>query len=203
MMQLIIDQQVVELKNERAAIDHIYTYIKQKLDQSDKKFSHMKLDGQDIYEDFENKIIEQISTLEKVEVIFLTLKELMNETYLTGESYLMRALPEMKTTIDLFYQGGSEQAWVNLEQILFALQWIDQLVESIEKSEQQPTNWNDYLIAITTIRKELVQLEESIKAKDNTLIADILDYEIVPGLKTLKQALTKSIDLEGERKNAN
>lgn len=202
-MQLIIDQQIVELKNERKAVDYIYSYIKQKLDQSDKKFSHMKLDGQEIYEDFEDKIIEQISTLEKVEVVFLTIKELINETYLTGESYLERALPEIKKTIDLFYQGGTEQSWVNLEQILFALQWIDQLVESIEKSEHQPANWNDYLITITTIRKELAQLKSSIEAKDTILIADILNYEFLPVLEELKSAFTKSIDLEGFRKDVN
>ncbi|WP_182199661.1 hypothetical protein [Paraliobacillus salinarum] len=202
-MKLIIDQQAMELKNERSAIDYIYTCIKEKLDQSDKKFSHMILDGQEIYEDFEDEIVEQINTLENVEIVFLTLKELMNETYLTGESYLARALPEIKATVDLFYQGGIEQAWDNLEQILFALQWIDQLVESIEKSEHQPTNWNDYLIIITSIRAELVQLEEGIRLKDNILIADILNYELVPALENLKETFTKSIDLEGERRNAN
>ncbi|GAA5415662.1 hypothetical protein Pryu01_00693 [Paraliobacillus ryukyuensis] len=202
-MKLILDEKVINLQNQLTSVSEIFMHIKNHLDETEKKFSHMEFDGEEIYEDFEEVIIERLSNLEVLEVVFVTLNELLNDLYHTGESYLKRALPEIRKTFDLFYQGSTEMAWTNMEQILIALNWVNQLVDSIDKLDHKPSNWEEYVVAITTIRNELPQLEDGIKAKDSTLIADILNYEIVPGLEALKQALTKSIDLEGERKNAN
>ncbi|WP_117168767.1 hypothetical protein [Paraliobacillus sediminis] len=202
-MQLLIKGKSVEFKNDFSAIHDILSYIENEVKLSEKNFSHLVINGEEVYEQFEDKLRDNVDDLKKVEVVLLSLKELLNETYLSGETYLTNALPAIKSTIDLFYQGASKEPLSKLQQILDALEWIDQLVNSIDQSKQRPANWEDYLVAITTIRTELASLEDALKSNDPILIADILNYEIFPALEALKNAFTVSIDNEGERKDVN
>lgn len=202
-MQLLIEGKFVKYKNDFSAIHDIISYIENEVKLSEKNFSHLVIDGEEVYEQFEDKLRDNIDTIKMVEVVLLSVKELLNEIYLTGETYLTNALPEIKVTIDLFYQGASKEPLSKLQQILDALQWIDKLVHSIDQSKQHPVNWDEYLVAITTIRTELDSLEDALKTNDLTLIADILNYEIFPALEALKNAFTVSIDNEGERKDVN
>lgn len=202
-MLVVMEDKTITFDNKQESVADIITWIEENANKSDKHFSHLVIDDVEVYEQYEFRLSEQIELIEKIEVILNTEQELLNEIFISGESYLLRALPEIKVVVDELYQGMTEQGKLKLEQLMEAIQWLNQLVEAIDQSEKHPSNFNDYLVAITTIKVELPNLEEALTVDDQILIADIVNYEIFPALESLQRAFTDSIDQEGVRKDVN
>ncbi|QTN00390.1 hypothetical protein ERJ70_14430 [Sediminibacillus dalangtanensis] len=202
-MLVEINERMIELENSLSSIERIIKEIESGVNESELYFSHLIIDGEEIFEDFELRIEEKVTSIRYIKVVMKTVGEFINDLLVSAENYLIRVHPELQILIDEFYQGPTGSSWVKLGQLMEGLQWINQLFEIIKSSKHKPGNWNEYLKAMSTFEKELNALEAAMEAKDQILIADILQFEILEIIPSLKTEVTETIDREGERLNVN
>jgi hypothetical protein len=202
-MQVKLFNQLIEYKNRPSVIEDVFQHIDKSLEGSDYFFSHLTVDGIEVFEDHETYISEHIHEIEMIEVYVKTIREFNVELLLSAESYIKRAIPEINRVVDEFYQGPTESTWDKFEQILEAMQWILQMVETIDKNEHLPRNWEDFLRVTMDLKQEMLELESALKNTDYVLTADIIQYELVRLLQELEQEITNTIDNEGYRHDLN
>ncbi|WP_017470753.1 hypothetical protein [Amphibacillus jilinensis] len=190
-------------ENHIESVNQIISWIEEVVNHSDQHFSHLVVDNEEVYQQFDLVISDKITEIEEIEVVLKTESELLNELYLSGEAYLIRALPEIEKLTEKFYQTPDQEAWGVLEQLIEGITWLDHLYEAIDQARKQPSNWDNFIVIYTKLRMELVHLEDAIKMRDQTLIADIINYEVMPMMEELKSSFTACIDQEGERKDVN
>lgn len=198
-MKLLLLDETYTYNNDEESIDKMFGEILEKIGETDLQFSHLVIDGEEVYENFEEYILERLNEVDTVEVVLKTVKELINETLLSTESYIKRAIPEIETIVDEFYQNPSQQTWDKLKQLIEGIQWIAQVILSIDQFEEKLANWDEYLTNLATLQNELPNLLEALQNQDTVLIGDIIQYEILPNFETLQKIVTDTIDNEGTR----
>lgn len=198
-MKLSLFDKTYTYSNDEAGINEMFSIIMEKVAETDLHISHLEIDGEEVYENHGEYILERLNSVENVEVIVKTTKELINETLLSTESYLDRAIPEIQILVDEFYQNPTEESWHKLGQLLEGVQWIAQMVLTIDQFEEKLANWDEYLTCIATLQNELPNLMEAMEHRDALLIADIIQYEVLPVIESLQNTITETIDNEGER----
>lgn len=198
-MKLLLLDETYTYNNDEESIDKMFGEILEKISETDLQFSHLVIDGEEVYENYGEYILERLNEVDTVEVVLKTVKELINETLLSTESYIKRAIPEIETIVDEFYQNPSQQTWEKLKQLIEGIQWIAQVILSIDQFEEKLANWEDYLTNLATLQNELPNLLEALQNQDTVLIGDIIQYEILPNFETLQKIVTDTIDNEGTR----
>ena len=166
-------------------------------------FSHLVADGVEIYEEPEQYLEQHLHEITELEIIAKTEQEFVNDLLLTSEEYINRAVPEIEVLADQFYNNPDKESWNKFGQLLEGLQWLTHLVQTIGSVDKKPENWMNYLKASFSVNEELKNLEDALKNNDRILIADILNYEVLPFFKELKKEIQYTIDTEGYRHDPN
>lgn len=190
---------LLTIDNNFDALNEALTEINEQLEDSDFVFSHFLIDGTEVYEDVEAFLQENLERVEEFELILRTKAEMLNDIMLSAESYLTNAVPEIHKLVDEFYSNPTEESWAKYGQLIEGMQWLMQMVMTIDSSEHKISNWNDYLTNVTALEQELQTLLEAMENADYVLIADIIQYELIPNLTNLQTLLTTSIDTDGKR----
>jgi hypothetical protein len=194
-MNIHIQDKVLEFKNDTKAIEEIFNNINEELKEKDLQFSHLIIDGEEIYSNFDSYIIENIDNIKKIEVIALTLTEMVNESIASTEQYAKDAIPIINKLADEFYQKPNENTWSQLTDLFEGIQWIIQSItqiSSIENSIDLVSDyeiWREYVHDMSKMNDIIPELENAILDKDNILIGDMLLYEIIPVLETMVKKL--------------
>lgn len=200
-MELIFKDQIIQYK-ELPSVEEIIQKINELLIDN-YYYSHFIVDGQVVYEDPEQYLLEELSAISKLEVIGRTAAEFTNDILLTAEEYLKRAKPEMTDLAEGFYQNPGTEHWTNFSDMLEGIQWLNQIILSIDGINEQPGNWNAYLNLAAKLEMELGNLEEAVENSDYVLIADIIQYELIPLYESLINEINTTIDTEGTRNDVN
>lgn len=166
-------------------------------------FSHFSADEKFVYEDHENFLKEHEGNINVLEVYAKTVKEFVNELLLETEMYVEGALPELERLAEEFYDNPTADSWTKLDQLLGGLQWIDEMLMTIGKTDAVPSNWKGYLSVSTTMQEEIQNLAEALKNEDHVLVGDIIQYELKPNFEALDEQVKETIDNEGTRYDLN
>lgn len=166
-------------------------------------FSYFIVNGTPIYDEPETYLDDQLENIDTLEIIGRTSKELKNDLLLSAEHYIERSIPELSTLSEQFYGTTNQETWNQFGDMLEGIQWLNQLITSIDELKIQPNNWNEYLTIAATLENELKNLEEALQNKDHVLIGDIIQYEIEPIYQSLQHEVKHSIDKEGMRHDIN
>lgn len=198
-MQVKILDRVFAYENEPAALEMIFAKINEFLEDTGLIFSHLKVDDTEVYTDYYNYLKKRIDRVELVEVEVRTVTEILQDALLTAEEYLERALPETESLAGEFYQGPSEETWTKFQQLLEGVEWLNQLLETIDQNKLKPENWKKYVPVALRFKEELHNLQEALEGRDYVLMGDILLYEITPCLKDFKSIIQKNKAYEGKK----
>jgi len=109
-----------------------------------------------------------------------------------GLDYLERALPEVESLADEFYQGAESNTWDKFDLFLEGLQWLAQLTHSLQ-NPKTVANWANYQRAATELLKKLGELDTALQVGDQVLMADLIKYELYPLLEELRFQLEKTL----------
>lgn len=202
-MQVILLEETIQFDNHAQVIEPLFQMINDRLANSEYHFSHLLVDGIEVYDDFAEYIEEHIGQIKTIEVIVKTVKQLTHDILISAETYVQRATPEINHLIDELYQGPTEQTWLKFQQFLEGIEWINQMLVSIDQSTYHPHNWEEFLPVMATLQMELKNLEESMQSGDYILIADIIQYEFLEQLNKLNQVIKTTIDHEVIRDDTN
>lgn len=182
--------------------EEIMNQIKKLLGE-DYYYSHFLLDGKEVYEDPEDYLNNYLGSIARIEIITKTSSELINENLLSANEYLNRAKPLLIILSNNFYQLPTTQHWEQFSDLLEGIQWLNQLVKILDNLDERPQNLDEYLQIIVQLEMEIKNLFEALENKDHVLIADIIQYELIPIFDLLLIEINKTIDSEGCRNNLN
>jgi hypothetical protein len=202
-MKLLIGNETFNFESKDNRVELIMEKIAQVNRNSHTALSHILVDGVEVYDQLEDYLTEHSLSINVVEAIIKPIKELVHDLLLSAEEYIIRGLPELRNLIDQFYQGPEKETWNHFNELLIGIQWVYQLIKTVDQGAYHPKNWSQYLISMNTVQERLQNLEEAILGNDSILIGDILLYEILPEFENLRNELGTSIDHEGKRNNVN
>ncbi len=208
MMKIHILDKTLEYENNMKAYDKLSSYIDDLVNKSNLIFSHLIIDGVEIYQDYYDYFLDNIKNIEEVIVITKTIKEMYREIILSTVDYIERALPQVEILSNEFYKTSSKDSWAKLTDLIDGIKWIMDTFIMIDNNNQLKDlvnsyeEWNLYARDIYSLRELLAEFEEVLANSDYVSIADILSYELIPLFKEMKDKLEKVALEEVEADNA-
>jgi len=193
-VKLTIEDQVFEYDNSQAAVVEMLQRIVQTMENNKLVLSHMIVDDNEVYVDFEEYLFNRLDDIKEIEVVLISAEQLLRDTLLSAEEYIERALPELEKLIDDFYEGPTEDAWYKLSQLIEGIQWLNQTAAFIQEHKNDPSSKE--IVGMLDLGHELSLLEEAIEQSDMGMIGDILNYEVKSRFETMHSQVQNIIDNE-------
>ena len=196
-MKILFQDQTVEFEHSptvQDVIEKINEFLQENF-----YYSYLIADGKEVLEDPELYLTENISNISSIEIFAVGAREFINDLLLSSEEYTHRAIPHITRLVNDFYNNPSPINWRELGELLEGMQWILTMIKTIDQSKFRPSIWNEILTNADKLFQELEQLEEALKNRDTILIADIINYEILPIFQSFALHIKTAIDTEGRR----
>ncbi|HYH02268.1 MAG TPA: hypothetical protein VEC37_04150 [Bacillota bacterium] len=182
----------VTLPNDTVSAEEVVNQIQNLLDNAQMIIKDLVINGAVVEDDHEGFIAANLLAIENIEVIGKPLQEFVFEQVEEGLAYLDRALPEVESLADEFYQGSANGTWDKFDLLLEGIQWLAQLTHAV----QNPAiiaNWADYQKTSVGLLQKLGELGSALQVMDQVLIADLIKYEIYPLLEELRLQFEKTL----------
>lgn len=148
-------------------------------------FRKISLNGEDV--PFDSPKIRQtpVSQIETLETEISSLNQILEKNIVNAQDYLKKLIPGIQKASDLFRSGSEQEANKFFLNIIDGIEWFSQVVDSVAQVKDLPS---DAIVldgkSIQARQEELVgwtrQMLEANKNKDWVLLADLLEYEILP-----------------------
>ena len=199
----ILDKSL-EYENKQEVLDTIFKEIDNIVNSANMIFSHLIIDGQEVYNDFYDYFLDNMKNIQEVKVVTRTAKEAFEEILLSTIDYLNRAIPEIEVLSNEFYKTPSRESWGKLGDLLEGIKWIMDTFMIIDADfdlkniVNRYEDWNIYAEDIYKLNEILIEFEEILENSDFVSTADILSYEIIPLFNDMKKKLEKLISEEVE-----
>ncbi|UQZ76061.1 hypothetical protein C2I17_16705 [Niallia circulans] len=193
-MELHLSSEMLIYENSVKNIDILIQKINEDLEKNKLYFSHLIINGKEVYSDFEEQIMEQINTIEKIELVTKTIDEFINDLTVSLNQYSNRAIPIIKQLTEQFYQSPTEEAWGLLQELLEGLNWVYSTIKSMGNTELNEYKENLLNVA-NHFEVELPNLLDAIENHDYILIGDIISYEILPQFESIESITEKTFQV--------
>ncbi|AXI10445.1 hypothetical protein CUC15_16560 [Oceanobacillus zhaokaii] len=202
-MQLIHNSEQLHIENNESTINIIFKKINELLQQKDIVFSHLIIDGTEVYENHEEYIKEHPNEISEIEIATRNIKEIIWETMESIHEYLQRAIPALTKLVDDSYDNFSSKSWEGINQLAEGMQWMMQFASLTKSASQQPANWVKLESSLKNCENNFQPLLEAVEMQDTILILDILTYEVTPAYEALEKQITEALIDEEFLKNVN
>lgn len=208
MMKIHILDKTLEYENNMNAYDKISSYVDDLINKSNLIFSHLIIDGVEIYDNYYDYFLDNIKNIEEVTVITKTIKEMYREIILSTVDYIERAIPQIEILSNEFYKTPFKDSWTKLTDLIDGIKWIMDTFMMIDNNKQLKDlvnsyeEWNQYAKDIYSLKELLLEFEDVLENSDYVSIADILSYELIPLFKEMREKLEKVALEEVEVNNA-
>lgn len=202
-MKLIYNNTHSSVENNAEVINVIYSKVNEVIEQDGVVFSHLVIDGKEVYENHERYITEHLQEIIEVNIVTRSTSEMIFETMLEIHAYLERVVPSLNLLVDKSYENFSKETWDGIDQLGEGMQYILQFASVAENLQRKPSNWSGIEVSIKKCEVAFSQLLDAVKTRDTVLISDILSYEIVPAYECLTNDLWLALKDEEFIKNAN
>ena len=156
----------------------------------------MWLDDKESPSDDQEALQKNPSDIDSLEVELANLKDLVATNIANALDYLKKLIPGFEQAADLFRTGNEQEANKYYLQILDGIDWFSQVVSVIMKPDDDETEQPDADDESLQVRQEkltdlMSQMLEANQNQDWVLLADILEYEMVPFYKDWENILSK------------
>ncbi|WP_281883044.1 hypothetical protein [Paenibacillus sp. YYML68] len=186
-MQIQIANSVWDCGDSTSKLIEVLSSIEFFLQENELYVSHLLVEEDEVFENYKEYLINHESNIQTVTIVVVTLAELINQLVISTSSYLDRVLPEVQLLSNQFYQGASSETWSKFAQLIDGLQWISQMLFSIDQI-------NHGLKGLTFVTKERPEFEtlirnmqDAVVNTDTILLGDVLQFEIIPMLTTIHE----------------
>jgi hypothetical protein len=202
MLKIYVENQILEFDNKIDRIDELLKEIDNIVLESSKVINSMLIDGHEIFGDYYDNLLNNIKIIEKVKVIALTYKELVESTLNSTLDYLERVPNLIEALANDFYKSPSSKSWSDLNDLLGGISWIISTFSSIDNDinlkdvVSDYEKWNLYSKEIFSLSEILPDFEDALSSQDNITIADILSYEIHPKFNSMSERLSELVSVE-------
>ena len=144
----------------------------------------IKIDGQESSPDSPEVQKTQLSEIATLEVEISTLSDIINKNIENADAYLIRLIPGIEKSVELFRMGNEQEANKFFINIIDGIDWLSQVLDMILTAKAIPPDTVFDGKSIQDRRASLVgltqQMVDANKNQDWVLLADLLEYEILP-----------------------
>ena len=150
------------------------------------------LDQQEFPSDDRETLQKKPADINSLEVELADLKDLVATNLSNALDYLEKLIPGFDQAADLFRTGNEQEANKYYIQILDGMDWFSEVMNVVMSSEgegQEPEN--SLRIRQAKLTDLMSQMLEANKNQDWVLLADILEYEMIPFYKEWQTILSK------------
>jgi hypothetical protein len=156
----------------------------------------MWLNGKESPSDDREALQKNPSDINSLEVELANLKDLVATNIANALDYLKKLIPGFEQAADLFRTGNEQEANKYYLQILDGIDWFSQVVSVIMQPDDGETELLDADSENLQVRQKkltdlMSQMLEANQNQDWVLLADILEYEMVPFYKDWENILSK------------
>ena len=144
----------------------------------------IKIDGEKSSPDSPEAQKTPLSEIATLEVEISTLSDIINKNIENADAYLIRLIPGIEKSVELFRMDNEQEANKFFINIIDGIDWLSQVLDMIltAKAISPDTVFDGK--SIQDRRARLVDLTEQMvganKNQDWVLLADLLEYEILP-----------------------
>ena len=144
----------------------------------------IQIDGKESSPDSSVARKTPLSEIETLEIEISTLSDIVNKNIENADAYLIRLIPGIEKSVELFRVGNEQEANKFFINIIDGIDWLSQVLDMIlaAKAISPDTVFDGK--SIQERRASLVdftqQMVDANKNQDWVLLADLLEYEILP-----------------------
>ncbi|NLU46841.1 MAG: hypothetical protein GXX02_02525 [Syntrophomonadaceae bacterium] len=190
-MQLIIGEELIEVDNTDEGIEQLFDTIEEKAANTQLVFSHLIIDGVEVYDDFAAYLHNNLANIQVVEVQFISLKEYMQDILVSASEYLQRAIPAVEQLAESIYAEMDTNTWQQISQLIEGIQWLHDSFTAMDKLPNLSNlvndyeQWNLYSQALNELVEVVTTISEPLQYTDQVSVSDIILYEIKPAMEKL------------------
>lgn len=186
-MKLLINKKEETLVYTGETLGDLMVYIEQGNLTQGKVILSIKIDGKEFSLDSSEIRQAQLSEIKTLELEVSTLSGIIDKNIENADDYLKRLIPGIQKAAELFRMGNEQEANQFFINIIDGMDWFTQVLDIIfAAKEMSPTTIIDGK-SIQDRQTNFVgftqQMVEANKNKDWVLLADLLEYEILPYYK--------------------
>lgn len=148
-------------------------------------FTNIRLNEKEVPVDSADTRQFPVSRIETLETEILSLGKILERNITNAQDYLKKLIPGIQKASDLFRSGSEQEANKFFINIIDGMDWFSQVVDSIAQADDLESGVitldgkgfqerQDHLVAMTG------QMVEANQNQDWVLLADLLEYEILP-----------------------
>ena len=138
------------------------------------------LDGQEVSSSTPDTLKTSSATVDLLELELAQLKDLLANNLSNAKEYLEKLIPGFQKAADLFRMGNEQEANKFYLQIIDGIDWFSQVVLTIINAQQHVLEGQSLAERQKKLNELMGQMLEANKNQDWVLMADLLEYEMVP-----------------------
>jgi len=188
-MNIIFQDKVLKInENNLDELEKFMKHVNARLNENGLVFSHFLVNGTPFYSDIQDLINEYSNQEVPVEIVGITEREWMLELKHEGYQYIERAEQVLIQLSEKLYAGeNTGDIWQQFVHLSEGLHYLYQIFSQSKLGE----NHENIVVGIKSVSEQLLQAMENL---DFTLIADFIQYELLPLFAQMKEILKAEDD---------
>lgn len=185
---MLLDQEVYNGKD-RSSLKEVFEKVYKMLEENGQIFSHITVDGVDIYDEPVDYLIERGEEVECIEIQTVTAEKFRVDILFSVQEYVDRAVLELENLSGEFYEGATDESWIKLGQLLEGIQWLEKAANFLSTSHSN-VNCQSFISQSMYFGNEMKMLNDAVTQQDLILIGDVLKHELYPRFRSIQQEIT-------------
>ena len=149
------------------------------------------LDGQEVSSDSQDTLKTLTTSVELLELELAELQDLLANNLTNAKDYLVKLIPGFQKAADLFRMGNEQEANQYYLQVLDGIEWFSQVViiiVSTQKNKSEEKSLEERQKKLTDLMSQMLEANQN---QDWVLMADLMEYEMIPLYKDWKEVLSR------------
>jgi len=188
-MNIIFQDKVLKInENNLDELEKFMKHVNARLNENGLVFSHFLVNGTPFYSDIQDLINEYSNQEVPVEIVGITEREWMLELKHEGYQYIERAEQVLIQLSEKLYAGeNTGDIWQQFVHLSEGLNYLYQIFSQSKLGEKH----ENIVAGIRSVSEQLLQAMENL---DFTLIADFIQFELLPLFAQMKEILKAEDD---------
>jgi hypothetical protein len=148
------------------------------------------LEGQEVSSSAMDTLMTSITSIELLELELAHLGDLLANNLANAKEYLEKLIPGFQKAADLFRMGNEQEAHKFYLHILDGIDWFSQVVLNIVKSRGNQVEGQSLGDRQEKLTGLMAQMLEANQNQDWVLMADLLEYEMIPYYEDWQETLS-------------
>ena len=149
------------------------------------------MDGQEASSNTQDTLKTSTASVELLELELALLQDLVVNNLTNAREYLEKLIPGFQKAADLFRMGNEQEANQYYLQILDGVDWFSQVILTIVNAQENIFEAQSLEERQKKLTDLMGQMLEANKNQDWVLLADLLEYEMIPFYKVWQEVLSE------------